>query len=108
MLGPADVEREIVRLCESAEEVTRDIARLAEEAARAEVRYRTDHARALLRADGRTVAAREATALVTVEQQLLDYRIVQARLTAAQETGRMLRARLDALRSINANLRTVT
>jgi predicted AAA+ superfamily ATPase len=75
-LSPVEVESEIWRLSERAEQVVSDLAERARAAAEAEVAYKVARAKALL--------------------------------VAAQEAGRATRSQLDALRSINANLRSVT
>lgn len=107
MLTQAQVEGELARLIEAADTVAHDVAGRAEEAARAEHAYKIAHARALLRAEG-PVAAREAQALLACEAQHLDRKVADARLLAAQETARSIRAQLDALRSVNVSVRAAT
>lgn len=107
MLTQADVERELARLVQASEDVAHDIAARAEEAARAEHTYKIAYAKALLRAEG-TVALREAQALLAVEAEHLGRKVADARLLAAQETARTIRAQLDALRSVNATVRHAT
>jgi uncharacterized protein YlxW (UPF0749 family) len=51
-----------------------------------------------------TVALRETQALLAVELQHLAQKIAQARLLVAQETARMIRSRLDTLRSVIGDL----
>ncbi len=51
------------------------------------------------------MALREAQALLSVEQEHLARKIADAKLLAAQETARTIRAQLDALRSVNATVR---
>lgn len=105
-MWPPDVDGTLVRLCERLEDVIADIRDASTDAAEAEVQYRTAYARALLQAEGRNVSAREAAALLRVSEELRRQRLAQARLVAAQETGRILRAQLDAWRTINANMRS--
>lgn len=104
MLTQGQVEREMERLISAADEVAHDIATRAAEAARAEHEYKIAHAKALLRAEG-AVALREAQALLAVESEHLARKVADARLLAAQETARTIRAQLDALRSVNATVR---
>lgn len=104
MLTQAAVERELERLIAAADTVAHDIADRAEEAARAEHAYKMGYAKALLRCEG-SVAVREAQALLQVEQAHLERKIADAKLLAAQETARTIRAQLDALRSVNATVR---
>lgn len=107
-LSITTVEAEIMRLCDRSEQLVEEIAARAEEAATLEARYRIGFAQALLCADGRTAAEREAAAMLVVADLLTERKIAEARLLAAQEAGRHVRAQLDALRSLNANVRAVT
>lgn len=103
-LTPVAVERELSRLIAAAEDNARELADRAHDAGQAEHAYKVAYAKALLRADG-AVAVREAQALLTAQDEHLARKIAEARLLAAQEAGRMIRASLDALRSINTNVR---
>lgn len=104
MLTQAQVERELSRLIEAAEEQAHNIAELAEEAARAEVVFKIAYSKALLKAEG-TVEVRKALATVATDTELLDHKIADARLLAGQEASRSIRASMDALRSVNATVR---
>lgn len=104
MLTQGQVEAELERLVTAADAVAHDIAERAEEAARAEHAYKIASARALLASDG-PVAVKEAKALVICENEHLARKIADAKLLAAQETARTIRAQLDALRSVNATVR---
>ncbi len=104
IVGPVDVEREIVRLCELCELVVTRIADRARKAAETDSEYKRVHARAVLEATG-TIPERDAKAHIASENEYLARRIAEAELLAAQEAGRNYRAQLDALRSINANVR---
>ena len=106
MLSQEQVESEIVRLSSLAEKVTTAMARRAVDAAEADAAYKCAFAKALLQTEG-TVAEREAQATVATQNEYREYRITDARFKAAQEAGRNYRAQLDALRSINANLRAL-
>jgi hypothetical protein len=107
MLTQTAVEDELRRLIGQAEAVAHDVAARAEDAARAEHAYKVGFARALLRADG-SVAAREAQALLAVEDLHLARKVADARLLAAQETARTIRSNVDALRSLNVSVRHAT
>lgn len=99
-----DIEADIMRLCERCEKVTHELAKRARAAAEADAAYKVAHAKAFLVANG-PVAEREAKALVECEAQYQARRIAEALLLSAQEAGRNARAQLDALRSVNANVR---
>lgn len=106
-LHPAEVEHEIMRISGLCERVTTEIASRARAAAEADVAFKLGHARAFLRTDAKTVGAREAEALLACENEYRDRKITEAVLLGAQEAGRNYRAQLDALRSINANMRSL-
>lgn len=105
VLVPTDVEREILRISALCEKVTTEIAQRARAAAEADVAYKLANAKAFLRSDEKTVGGREASSLIVCEDEYRNRRITEAILLGAQEAGRNYRAQLDALRSINANLR---
>lgn len=105
ILAPVEVEREIWRISGLCEKVTTEIAQRARAAAEADVAYKLANAKAFLRAQGKTVGEREAEALQATENEYRDRRITEAILLGAQEAGRNYRAQLDAMRSINTNLR---
>lgn len=103
-LVQADVEAEILRLSRMAEEVTQKLAQRARVAAEADVVWKLCHDKALLLAEGPQYV-RDAEATVKCEREYTEKRTSEALLLSAQEAGRNYRAQLDALRSINANLR---
>jgi hypothetical protein len=102
---PAQVEAELARLSEKLEEKSDKLATLLESAATADVNYKLGHARQLLRAEGDTVSEREAEAVLACADLLRERRHSEALADAAKESIRSLRTQLDALRSINANVR---
>lgn len=105
-IAQADLEAEILRLSSLAEKVTHELAKRARASADADAAYKVAHAKALLLADGPQYV-RDAEATVSTEAELIEKRGAEALLLAAQEAGRNYRAQLDALRSINANLRAL-
>jgi len=107
MVVQTDVEREIMRLARLGEENLHVLAERAEFAAVADATYKREHAQAVLKADADTVAERDAQAALVTADAYLARRIAEARLMACQEAGRAYRSQLDALRSINANLRAM-
>jgi hypothetical protein len=102
---PAQAEAELRRLARKLEERTDALAGLLETAAAADVAYRVAYAKALLRAEGRTVADREAIATLAVEHQLRDRKTTDAVADACREAVRSLRDQLSAVQSVNANVR---
>ena len=102
---PVQAERELRRLARKLESRTDDLAGLLREAAEAEVEYRVEHAKALLRAEGGTIAEREAVAMIAVERLLLDRKVKEAVADACRESVRSLRDQIRAVQSVNANVR---
>lgn len=103
-INPASVERELLRLARRLEDATQQTGVWARKAATAEVAYKIGYAKALLASSG-TVAEREATALVACEEQYREREMARAVLDAGKTAGQNIRAQLDALRSVGANLR---
>jgi DNA-binding CsgD family transcriptional regulator len=90
-----------------AEQVTHEMRTRGLAAAEAEALYRREYAQAYLAADGKTVDERKAQADLAVHEVFRDRRRAEAILDAAKEAGRNYRAQLDALRSVNSNLRAL-
>lgn len=107
-MAQSEVEREIMRLSNVLTTITEDVADSARRQAQGEVNYKLAYAKAMLRADQApgTVAIKEALALDECGDQYQVWRLAEARFKACQESGRNVRAQLDALRSINANVRS--
>ena len=106
VLNQHEVEQELMRLSAMAEKAMQALAKRAREAADAEVTHKVARAKALLLADG-PVSVREAQADVATEDEYRARRNAEAVLMAAQEAGRTYRAQLDAVRSVNSNLRAL-
>jgi hypothetical protein len=107
MLTAVDVESEIIRLSEKLEAETHALAVVAEEEARAEVAFKREFARRFLEASG-PMEERRQKATLLAEPQLTSYRIRDAVHSSKQELLRTLRAQMDALRTIAANIRGVS
>lgn len=105
-MDPGTPSLELERLMELLWSETERLAEVAEAAARAEVAHKVAHSKALLRAEG-TQLAREASAVVESEEQLLARRLAEARLTAQRELLATIRAEIDALRTLEASRRVV-
>lgn len=96
-----------MRISGLCERVTTEIAQRARANAEADARYKKAHASAFLMAQGKTVGDRESQAALETDAEYTERRVTEALLLAAQEAGRNYRAQLDALRSINSNLRAL-
>lgn len=99
-----EVEDEIIRLSDLLETSTHELAEASYEHAVAEANYRAEYAKVFVDADG-AMPYRQETARLACAPAYLTRRVSEARQMGLQEAGRNLRARLDALRSINTNLR---
>lgn len=103
-LTQVEVEDEIVRLSELLEVETHELAAASQEHAAAEADYRAAFARAFVAAEG-AMPMRQELARLACAHLYRERRITEAKQLGLQEAGRNLRAQLDALRSINTNLR---
>ncbi|MEX0666458.1 MAG: hypothetical protein WD598_17020 [Acidimicrobiia bacterium] len=99
------VETEILRLNGVLDQATEDVARLGEARAHAKMDALLAHARAVATSAGRSSDVREAEALVASEPLQRRYEVADASLRAMKEAAHNCRAQLDALRSVNANVR---
>lgn len=104
-LAQVDIEAEIVRLSGLCEKVTHELAQRARMSAEADAAFKREYAKAYLRSEAKTAGARDAQAVLATDEQYTAKRIAEALLQSATEAGRNYRAQLDALRSINANIR---
>lgn len=107
-MAQRDVEHEIRRLSNVLVEITEDVAHAAREEARTEVAFKLANARQLiaLRDEKGTVAVKDAMALDACASEFEDMKMAEAVYRACQESGRNIRAQLDALRTLAANVRS--
>lgn len=103
-----EVEGEIRELSRRLSQVTEEVAEAAVEAAKTDTAYDLAKATALLTQTGRggTVPEKQARALLAVEAQFVQAKVAEAVAKSLYEAGRNIRAQLEALRSINANVRS--
>lgn len=106
LLSQGQIESEILRLSDALEEQTNELARRLEAAAEAEVAWKQAEAIALLRSAMRSEHQRKAEALTINAEQHRAFRISDARSSATTEICRTLRAQLDSLRTLAANVRS--
>lgn len=106
-LSQMQVEREIMRLSSRLSTITTTVAEVAEREAKAEVAYKRAHAFQWLELRGHdgTVPEKEAMAFAACAAEYEEMKISEALHKASMEAGRNVRAQLDALRSIAANVR---
>ena len=108
-----DVESLMVKLGKQLEEGTEDFSKLAEEKAIAEAEYKERYWTALVKqidSEGSgmyrlTAPQKEARASLAAREEFRRFKLMEAREKAAQQFLITIRARLDSLRTIAANVR---
>ena len=103
-ISQVEVEEEILRLLELMEEETENYETLVEDAAKKEALYKSSWAKEYLSAKG-SIKEREAWADYKLDDQIYDYKISEALVKAKREKLSSLRTSIDALRSLNTNVR---
>jgi hypothetical protein len=104
-ISQVEVEQEIMRLMELLEEETEAFEKLAEDSAKKEALYKSNWAKEYLSAKG-SIREREAWADYKLSDESYDYKISEALVKAKREKLISLRTSIDALRTLNANVRT--
>ncbi len=109
MTGPliqVNLEAQMLRICDELEKMTEELARVSALRAEAEAEYRHRYARALVEQQGKVpVATKEAVAQLKATNSFRDWKINEAREKTTQQALVAFRSRLDALRTISANVR---
>jgi hypothetical protein len=114
VLTQHDIEQGIVETSDRLAELTEEYAVLCEVAAEAEADYRLHFYNSLMRlkdaGDGKRMTDKEAEARSTsaAAADFRNYKMTAARLDAAKQALATHRTRLDALRTLAANVRAVT
>ena len=104
-VSQVEIEQNILRLSELCERATHEVRKRGEAKASARTEFAVEFAKARLRSERSTVGEREDEATVACAALLNEKEFTEALFESAKEAGRNYRAQLDALRSINANLR---
>lgn len=104
-VSQTDIEQNILRLSDLCERATHEVRKRGEMKASARTEYAVESAKARLRSERTTVGERDDEATVATAALLNEKEFTEALFESAKEAGRNFRAQLDALRSINANLR---
>jgi NurA-like 5'-3' nuclease len=104
-ISQVEVESEIMRLMELLEEHTEAFEQLATDSAKKEALYKSNWAKEYLSAKG-SIREREAWADYKLSDESYDYKISEALVKAKREKLISLRTSIDALRTLNANVRT--
>jgi hypothetical protein len=103
-ISQVDVENGLLDLIEELEKETEAFERLAEDAAKKEALYKTNWAKEYLSAKG-SIKEREAWADYKLSDEVFDYKIAEGLMKAKREKLLSLRTSIDALRTLNANVR---
>lgn len=103
-ISQVDVEREILRLMSMLEEETEAFESLAVDSAKKEALMKSNWAKEYLSAKG-SIKEREAWADYKLSDEVYAYKIAEALMKSKREKLLSVRASLDALRTLNANVR---
>jgi hypothetical protein len=103
-ISQIEIENEILRIMDLLEEETEAFERLAEDAAKKEALYKQNWAKEYLSAKG-SIKEREAWADYKLGDEVFDFKISEALVKSKREKLTSLRTSMDALRSLNTNLR---
>lgn len=112
LLNRGQVESQIMAVSDALEEQTEVYADISARAADAEADYKLRFARAVVslsdKAARMTAPEKQARAEIAAAEELRVWKITEARRQATKESLLSLRARLDALRTLNASIRVQT
>lgn len=104
-ISQVDIENAILRLVDELEEETEAFEKLAEDAAKKEAVYKTNWAKEYLAAKG-SIKEREAWADYKLADMQFDYKISEALVKSKREKLLSIRTSMDAMRTLNANVRS--
>lgn len=103
-ISQVDIEHELMRLIQLLEEETEAFESLAEDSAKKEALYKANWAKEYLAAKG-SIKEREAWADYKLADENFDYKIAEALVKSKREKLLSLRTSIDAMRTLNANVR---
>ncbi len=103
-ISQVEIENEILRFLEMLEQETEAFEQLAEDNAKKEALYKSNWAKEYLSAKG-SIREREAWSDYKLSDEGYDYKIAEALVKAKREKLLSLRTSIDALRTLNANVR---
>ena len=103
-ISQVDIEHELLRLADALEQETEAFEAIAEECAKKEALYKSNWAKEYLSAKG-SIKEREAWADYKLADENYDFKIAEALVRSKREKLLSLRASMDAVRTLNANVR---
>jgi hypothetical protein len=103
-ISQVDIENELMRLLDLLEQETEAFELLAVDTAKKEAVYKSNWAKEYLSAKG-SIKEREAWADYKLDDASYDYKISESLLKAKREKLLSLRTSIDAMRTLNANVR---
>jgi len=106
-IAQIDVEKEMMRLVWELESKTEEFEKLAVDSAQKESALKAEWAKMYLTTAG-TIRDREAQADNACKHLFADHKVAEALVKSCRESLLFLRTSIDALRSLNANVRYQT
>jgi hypothetical protein len=103
-ISQVEIEQELLRLIDALEVETEKFEVLAVDAAKKEAGYKSNWAKEYLAAKG-SIKEREAWADYKLDQVAFDFKIAEALVKTKREALLSLRTSIDAMRTLNANVR---
>jgi hypothetical protein len=103
-ISQVQIEQDLLHLLDQLEEHTEAFETLAEDGAKKEARMKAEWAKEYLSAKG-SIREREAWADYKLADQNFEHKIAEALVKAKREKLFSLRTSIDALRTLNANVR---
>ncbi len=103
-ISQVDIEERIIGLLDDLEHHTEAFESLAEDSARKESRLKGEWAKEYLSAKG-SIREREAWADYKLDQEYFEYKCAEALVKAKREKLLSVRSSMDAIRTLNANVR---
>ena len=104
-ISQVDIEEELIRLINKLESETEQVEVVAIDSSKKEALYKSNWAKEYLSAKG-SIKEREAWADYKMDQQNFEYKCAEALVKAKRELLLSIRASMDAIRTLNANVRT--
>ena len=101
-----DLEDQLMRICERMDEDTGLLLELSIDRAEAEADYKYKYSRTLINiSEKMPVSSKEARAYLSASEEFRKWQLLLAREKATQQSLLAARSRLDAIRTVCANVR---